>query len=446
MYREIEKDLKRWKDRSDRMPLLLRGARQIGKSYIVEKFGNECFSHLVIVNFEAQPSFKNCFETLEPQEIINSISLATGQPLQPGKSLLFLDEIQECPQAILAMRYFKEKMPNLHIIGAGSLLEFTLNDEDFRMPVGRVEFLYMKPCSFREYLINLEQHVVLSALETATPNKPIPEIAHEMLLKRLQEYFVLGGMPRVLSHYIEHSDMHRCQQLLEFITEQYRHDFGKYHARVKSDYIHEIYDGIPNILAQNFKYSKINPDIKSRDLKPALKALINAGLVQQVLYTSAAGLPLSATINEKKFKVLFVDIGLIGYRIDIGAQPTLYHQNALLSRGSLAEQFVGQELLAYTESYKKASLFYWERDQPSSTAEIDFLIQHSGIIFPIEVKAGKTGRLKSLKIFQQERQIPFGVRVSEKPLSFKNNVLSVPFYMISELPRLIGNALNLALD
>ena len=213
MKREILKDLLTWKDRKGRMPLLLRGPRQVGKTYIVELLGKEYFEHFVSINFEQRPDCGRCFENLDPRAILSSLELMTGTQITPGKSLLFLDEIQACPQAIVSLRYFKEQMPELHVIGAGSLLEFAFHDDAFQMPVGRVEFLFLKPLSFSEYLEAAGEKLLNQKLTEIDLDSPLPPVVHDRLIQLTKEYLHLGGMPAVLAEYFDSKSLFRCQEL-----------------------------------------------------------------------------------------------------------------------------------------------------------------------------------------------------------------------------------------
>ena len=215
MKRDLEKDLLRWKNQERRMPLLIRGARQVGKSYAIEKFGKDHFEESIVLNFEQKPEYKNCFNSLEPVKIISAIELMVGTTIHPGKTLIFLDEIQECPQAIMALRYFKEEMSKLHVIGAGSLLEFALNDVSFRMPVGRVQFLYLRPLSFGEYLDACGNSKLRSYLQDFDGTF-IEDVIHQKLLSLVREYFALGGMPAVIAEYLESKSLLQCQEIQTF--------------------------------------------------------------------------------------------------------------------------------------------------------------------------------------------------------------------------------------
>lgn len=442
MLRSIENQLVSWKSSTPSKPLILRGARQVGKSYVVTQFGQKYFESFVMINFEFERKYLSCFETLDPEKIIAQITLMQGQSITPGKTLLFLDEVQECPQAILALRYFKEKMPNLHVIAAGSLLEFTLNNADFRMPVGRVQSLYMKPCSFSEYLVASGLGKLKDYLSEAHVNEGVLPAVHDTLNEKLREYFVIGGMPEVISHYLQHKDLHQVRVLQGSLLEYYRKDFGKYDKKIKLQCLQEIFDKAPYMVAENFKYVDINPDMSSRDIRPALDALIDAGLIYKVLLSNAAGLPLSATTTGKKFKTIFLDVGLVQMACDIVSTDFLDKQTTLLNHGALTEQFVGQELLAYAENHTAQKLYYWERGKAGSTAEVDYIFNATGKIYPVEVKTGKTGRLRSLQIFLDEKKIEIGIKISENNLSFHNRVLSVPLYMVCELPRLVLEVLQ----
>lgn len=436
MRRDIEVDLLRWKNQKGQMPLLLRGARQVGKSYIVEKFGRENFENCIVMNFEQHPEYARCFDTLDPIKIVSSIELISGSTIRPGKTLLFFDEIQECPRAILALRYFKEQMQKLHVIGAGSLLEFALNDAEFHMPVGRIQFLHMRPVSFAEYLDASGNEKLRKHLSAIHVRDVIDEVVHNRLLSLVREYIALGGMPAVIAEYLETKSLLRCQEIQTAILSTFRNDFGKYAPLTQHEYLQTIFAKAPGLVAQWFKYSKLEPDTPARTLKNALLKLCNAGLIILVYATSAVGLPFVSHMNEKKFKLLFLDIGLVKRACNLDLELLFKEDLLLINEGALAEQFVGQELLAYTGKDTMNSLFFWIREQKSSSAEVDYIIAIDSHILPVEVKAGAIGTLRSLRILLEEKKIPFGVRISELPLSYIDRVLSIPFYLIEQLPRL----------
>ncbi|OGT65423.1 MAG: hypothetical protein A3J38_05815 [Gammaproteobacteria bacterium RIFCSPHIGHO2_12_FULL_45_9] len=438
MFRSVENDLIEWKDHPNRKPLLIRGARQVGKSFVVEKIGATHFAKLVTINFEFMPRFIDCFVTLDPVNIIRALEAMLGEDITPGTTLLFLDEIQDCPNAIISLRYFKEKMPELHVIAAGSLLEFALNATEFRQPVGRVQSLYMKPCSFKEFLIASGDHRLLAYLSDVKVSVGVEKPFHDVLLGKCREYFVLGGMPEVLNYYINQKKYLGCEVIQGTILEYYEKDFPKYGEKINIKTLQTIFKKSPSLIGKRLKFSAIDPDIQARDQKPSLVALSNAGLIYPVYHTSANGLPLNATLNEKKFKILFLDLGLLAHASRIDMHSLFTEDLSLLNQGALAEQFVGQEFIAHSENYEKPELYYWEREKKGAQAEIDYVMQLSGHIFPVEVKAGSTGRLKSLRVFMDEKKLTIGIRISSHNLSFYDGILSVPFYMIHELPRILG--------
>lgn len=422
------------------MPLLLRGARQVGKTHLVSTFGQQEFRHFVHINFELNPEHKNCFISLEPESIVTAIEAVTKTKVISGDTLLFLDEIQECPNAINALRYFKEKMPELHVIAAGSLLEFAINDEDTNVPVGRVQSLYLKPMTFKEYLLAAGYHNILEILANLTVKNTINPAINHKLEQLLREYFVLGGMPAVINHYIEHKDVQYCNILQLSLLNTFRNDFGKYASKVKHKYLQKIFEQAPVMIDKHFQFSKVDPHMQARDLREALDALKDAGLLYDICATAASGLPLNMTINAKKFKILFLDVGLTKASSNIDAAIMLQKELLLINQGQLVEQFVGQELLAHMPPYTDGKIFYWQRDKHGSTAEIDYITNINDNIIAIEVKSGKTGRLKSLQSFLQDRSAGYntvGVRISLHPLAFDRGILSIPLYMVHELKRLV---------
>ena len=271
---------------------------------------------------------------------------------------------------------------------------------------------------------------------------PINPASHNLLLELLSEYIELGGMPAVIQRRIVDKDILACYEEQAQLINEYENDFGKYDSNAKVEYIVDVFRTVPEILSEQFKYVKVNPDVRSRDLKPALDALVDASLVNKVYHCAASGIPLRSTKNRKKFKLLLLDVGLARYASSVGTNIPNYGEALLVNKGELVEQFVGQELIAYALNFQKPELFYWDRETPSSTAELDYIINVGSKIFPIEVKSGVTGRLKSLKIFFEEKGCDFGIRVSERPLSFENGVLSVPLYMVSEIPSLVKEMLK----
>ncbi len=436
MQRQLMQELKQWKSKAEHLPILLRGARQVGKTHLVEMFGKLCFKNIVSINFEGSPEYVACFDTFNPSEIISKIEILSQQRVIPGETLLFFDEVQACPNAIIALRYFKEKLPLQHVIGAGSLLEFALQEKGMKMPVGRVQYLYLKPLSFIEYLKATDNSGLLDFINNATIETGIPEVMHNKALLLVREYMTIGGMPMVVNNFIKNKSLRTCQEYQTLLLKTYGDDFSKYASTIRHKYLQQVYLRTPGLVGQQIKYVNISPEMKSNFLKEAIQDLSRAGVIFPIYSTSAEGLPFITHIKEKKFKLLFLDIGLLQRASKVGIEQMFNGDLMLLNRGSLAEQFVGQELIAYQEPYSEPELYYWSRDKKSSSAEVDYLINIDSRIIPIEVKAGKTGNLKSLHLLMQEKKLEYGIRLSSQNLHIQNNVLSVPLYMIDQIPRL----------
>lgn len=441
MKRDIEKILITWQQQLERLPLLVRGARQVGKTYVIEEFGKQYFDSLLTINFEYEPQYKGCFDSLNPVDIINAVQILSGQKIEAGSTLLFLDEIQECPKAILALRYFKEKMPQLHVIAAGSLLEFTLNEPEFRMPVGRVQSIFLKPLSFREYLRAIHQGELLNWLGALNVGDSIPDALHQQGIKLVREYMITGGMPAVIASHIQDKDLMNSQNIQSALINTFRNDFGHYATKTQHGYLRTVFEKVTGLSGQIIKYKHIDENARSRALKIAIEQLSDAGLVTHVYSTSASGLPLNAQMNEKKFKLVFLDVGLLSRSTQLDAKLLLSEDLLLVNRGAMAEQLVAQELLAYGTPYENPPLYFWARDKRGSEAEIDYVIQLSGEIIPVEVKSGMTGHLKSLRLFMEEKNSPLAIRISQHPLSIEGKLLSIPLYMIFEMERLAAGCL-----
>src|SRR3990167_7251779 len=437
MKRDIDNELSKWAKSEPHIPLLLRGARQIGKTYTVKKLAEAHFKNIVEINFELEPFYSDCFKSLNPQHIISLITDISRKKIFIGETLLFLDEIQNCPQAIMALRYFKELMPALHVIGAGSLLEFTINAANFSMPVGRIQYMYMKPLSFCEYVSALGYEGLLKQLRNTSIEEPLDKLLHNKLLLLTREYLLIGGMPEVIQTYINTKNYQDSQYKQTILLNTYRNDFGKYAKQSDYKYLQKIFDKTPALLGQQVKYNKIEASMRSRELKEAITCLNNANVVRTVYASSASGLPLQALIHEKKFKLLFLDVSLVTRATQVSVSQLLNEDINLIHQGAISEQFVGQELLVYQDCHLEPQLYYWSRDEAGSQAEIDYLITQESQIIPIEVKSGTTGKLKSMHMLMREKNLPFGIRISESPLALHHQILSVPFNLISEIPRLI---------
>lgn len=441
MNRAILKSLQTWKISQDRKPLVINGARQIGKSYAVREFGKAQFKNIVEVNLEANKALKSIFSTLDPLKICAAISLELNQPVVPGETLLFLDEIQESSEALLSLRYFYEKMPDLHVISAGSLLDIALDkNKDIRMPVGRIEFLYMYPLSFLEFLEAREEKAALEVVGNLTLTKPLPEVSHNKLLSLFNEYILCGGMPAVVKSYVNSPTDLRFRKIQADLIQTYKEDFRKYRTRIDYEKLEFTFSRLPNFIAKSITLKDLCPDYSQSTTRNILNLLRKARVIHAIKTSLANGIPLGAEVREKDIKVIFIDIGLLNSFSDLKHEDVKRWNHDLINSGSLAEQVVGQELLAYSDSLFEPQLYTWSREKAGSSAALDYLITQDQEIVPIEVKAGSTGRLISMRIFMEAKQVQLGARISQHQLSWHQGILSVPIYAVSRVGDLIREA------
>jgi predicted AAA+ superfamily ATPase len=429
MKRMLLAELLAWKSSSTRKPLILRGARQVGKTYIVRELGRR-FKHFVEINFEASPSAKAIFaKQLEPEQLIRDLSLLIEQPIIPGETLLFLDEIQETPAAINALRYFYEKLPNLHVISAGSLLEFAL--EQVGIPVGRVEFLYMYPMSFIEFVATCSTPSLLKQL-TQRPFEPFSPIIHEKMLTLLGYYTAVGGMPEAIRRWKDTQDLTIVQNTHRQLAEAFIDDFEKYAKKTELKYIALLFKRIPQLLGERFVYKNISDSYRKRELEPCFDLLEKAGVAHRIYASSGQGLPLGAEAALNIFKPLFLDIALAQTILGISLKEWILNANqALINKGNIIEAMIGQELLALADPRFKQQLYYWQRMERSSNAEVDYLVQSQQNIIPVEVKSGKIGHLKSMHQFLEKYpQTPYGIRLSSDTYHQYNKIMTYPLYAL----------------
>lgn len=431
LKRDLSDHLRKWKNDPRKKPLILRGARQVGKSWLARELGKE-FDNFVEINFEKKPELASLFDgNIDTGKIMQNLSNYLGTKITPGTTLLFFDEIQECPKAILTLRYFYEDLPQLHVLAAGSLLEFQL--KNINVPVGRVSFVNVYPLSFAEYLTAANKHH-LRIMLMENYFKPIPEPIHNLLIEEVRNYTLLGGMPEIVADYLEFGLLNRCSDIQTNLLETYRSDFQKYAKKHQLKYIEKVFDSIPMQLGRKFKYANIAADIKSRDLGDALELLQMAGIAYKVYHTNANGFPLMVESDPKKFKVLFFDIGLALRILKLDHRPLLLDPDiSLVNNGAAAELFAGLELIAYQNHIERVNLFYWHRESKSSNAEVDYVTAIDGKIVPVEVKSSTTGRMKSLRIFMELKHRDFAVKVSGLNFSLFENVQSIPLYGLESL-------------
>lgn len=434
MRRLIDYHLTEWKNNPYRKSLVLHGARQVGKTYTVRQFGTT-FDNFIEVNFEANPKLTSIFEQdLDPKRILRDLCTAIDAKLpEVGKTLLFFDEIQAIPQAIIALRYFYEMMPKLHVIAAGSLLDFAI--QQVGMPVGRVQSLYMHPMSFVEYLAALEHCMIVDAIFNHDFHQEMSPVIHDKLIGLWAQYNALGGMPQVVDVWHKTQDLQECAAIHQSLLSSYRQDFHKYARQKQVNHVRALFDNIPLQLGRKFKYSEVEGNYRSRELLPGLDLLCDANVAQKVWYTAGQGIPLGAQKLLDDFKVILLDVGLS--QAILGLQPgswLLQPATAFVNKGEHVEALIGQELLAYTNPIYDAELYYWHRRKVGGEAEVDYLIQDDEHIIPIEVKSGKGTTLKSMHVFLEHHPVsPYGIRVSTQNYSLYQNIRSLPLYAVASI-------------
>jgi uncharacterized protein len=430
MKRLIDWHLVTWKSEKKRKPLLLKGARQIGKTYSVRQFGKQ-FESFVEINFELVPEAKTIFEKdLQPERILWELGLLTNKTIIPGKTLLFLDEIQAAPQAILALRYFYELMPEQHVIAAGSLLDFAT--EKVGMPVGRVSMLYVYPLSFMEFLASTgNEQFIKPILE----QEQLAEILHDKLIDLLGQYLAIGGMPEAVQAWIESKDPKACNEAQKELIETYRQDFPKYAKRHQLPYLDILFNQIPHFIGKQFKYSAVHGEYKKRELAPCLHLLRHANVVHQVTHSAGNGLPLGAETNLDRFKILLLDVGITQSLLGLDlAAWFLNPDKNLINRGMITEAFVGQELLTYASPKSKTDLYFWKRESIGSLAEIDYLYDFQHEVLPIEVKSGHGSTLRSMHQFLEEHnKSKSGLRFWSENYLPSDTIDSRPLYSVATL-------------
>jgi predicted AAA+ superfamily ATPase len=425
MKRDRLKDLATWRTDPYRKPLIVKGCRQVGKSWLIREFGKQ-FSSFVEINFEKNKLIHQYFSAdLNVNIIIEKLSIHAHQKIEAGKTLLFFDEVQACEGALQSLRYFKEEMPEMHIIAAGSLLEFTLNK--IGIPVGRVQFMHIYPLSFAEYLTTLGYQDIRDFL-FKKENDPV---LHDQLLDHLKNYTWLGGMPAVIDAWIKDHDPVICQKIQDEIIESYQIDFHKYAKQREIPHVTTVFEAIPAMLGKKFKYAHVNSDIRSDSLKNALLLLDAAGIIKRCFHTSAQHPPLGAEQDEKKFKVYYFDIGIATRLLGLDIKQWLLKPLQPANHGGIVEQFVAQEMVAYSDYHKASKLYYWHREAKSSNAEVDFVVMKNGEIIPVEVKSSHKGGMKSMQLFLESHpNSKFGLKISQGQFSQHGKFYEIPLYAL----------------
>lgn len=421
MYYEriIDRYLSEWATRPIHKPILLRGARQVGKSTAVRHLG-ESFKYYVEINLEKQSNYIDLFKKdLDVTRIVPQMAAMCGTPIVPNETLLFIDEIQESQEAIMALRYFKEDMPNLHVIAAGSLLEFVL-DEIPTFGVGRIHSMYMFPMTFDEFLLANGEQLLLDARGQANIDAPLPAPLHEKLIGLMRTFMLVGGMPESVVKWVQTHDFLQCQEVQDDIIIGYEADFPKYKKKVDPQLLIATMKSAATQATKKFVYSRVPGEYKTAEVKKALDLLIKAGVLVPVTHSSGNGLPLGDEADESIRKILLLDTGLMlrllnmtmGDTSAITAQILTATATDLVNKGPMAEMLAGLELLHYLTPNLHHDLYYWVRQAKNSTAEIDYLLSRDMKVLPFEVKAGVQGGMKSLWDFMREKKLDQAVRCS----------------------------------
>lgn len=438
---------KNWLPKEDRKPLVLRGARQVGKTWIARTLAKKTDLHLIEINFERMPDFKSLFESNDPKVILKNLEVYFGIKIDNRKTLLFLDEIQDAPEVFAKLRWFYEEIPDLPVIAAGSLLEFMLNNLAFSIPVGRITYCYVEPLSFEEFMEALGHASLLDYLRNVVPPFDIPVPIHQRLRDIFNLYSYVGGMPEAVLKWIKTESMNDVINVQQDLISTYRDDFFKYKGRMDVQKLDIMIKAIPFQLGEKFVYSKVDRSIQLTTAKHILDLFNKARLCHPVKWTSANYSPLEAEVKNKGFKQIFMDVGLANRFLERSFLPT---KNTI--DGGLSEQVVGQMLRSLFPLHQEKNLYYWTREEKGANAEIDYVIECNGTIIPIEVKSGSTGSLKSLHLFMHLKQKSLAVRINDDtpsvtPIFIKNyeetaisyTLLSIPFYLTTQLTRILNH-------
>ena len=449
--RIIDKYLSEWAARPAYKPILLRGARQVGKSTAVRHLGEQ-FKYYVEINFEKQPDYKMLFSRdLQVNRIVSQMAALCGIPIIPKETLLFLDEIQDCKEAIMALRFFKEDLPDLHVIAAGSLLEFVLDDIP-TFGVGRIHSMYMFPMTFDEFLMANGESVLLEARNQATSTSPLPEPLHYKLVQLLRTFILVGGMPESVVKWVETNDYLQCQEVQDDILTGYEADFPKYKKKIDPQLLSATMKSAAIQATHKFVYARVPGEYKTSEVKKALEMLTKAGILIPVTHSDANGLPLGEERDDSIRKLLLLDTGLmlrllnmsLGDITAVTTQILTSSASDMVNKGPMAEMLAGLELLHYLSPNLHHELFYWVRQVKNSTAEVDYLLPRDMQVLPFEVKAGVQGGMKSLWDFMRDKRLTQAVRCSlenfgrfdyidAKAGNAVRHITIIPLYAVSQL-------------
>lgn len=433
MKRDIYKALEAWKHSARRKPLVLNGARQVGKTHALKHFGATAFTNMVYLNFEKDAKIADYFEgTLDPRQIIKFLSIHSGELIEAGKTLLVFDEVQECPRALNSLKYFYEEANEYHIVAAGSLLGVKIAQEE-GFPVGKVNFLHLYPLSFFEFLSATNNEQLRSFLEEYKKYEPLPLPFHEKLTLLLRYYFFIGGMPEAVAQYIKDDNFLHVREVQMEILNAYERDFAKHAPPNEVMKISTVWNQIHRQLAKEnkkFVFSLIRKSARGRDYEVAIQWLVDAGLLHKSHLVETPKFLLSAYAESDAFKIFLLDIGLLGAQSGL-SQQVLIEGNRLFTefKGALTENYIAQELIASRES----KLYYWTS---AGTAEVDFLLETDHEIVPLEVKAGESQKKKSLLVYGEKYKPAHLLRASLMNLKADGQIVNYPLYLVGLMPTL----------
>jgi predicted AAA+ superfamily ATPase len=427
----------------------------VGKTWLVRDFAKRQKLRLVEMNFERLPALADLFSENDPAEILRNIEAQLAIMIKPDSSLLFLDEIQAAPQLFSQLRWFKEEIPALPVIAAGSLLDFALNKYKYSMPVGRITYFHLEQLSFFEFVLATGNEALYKKMSSFSLDSRMPESLHKKCLDLYHDYCLVGGMPEVVQEWVSTNNIKSCIKIQQDLLATYRGDFHKYGGKTDAGMLNKILLSVAEQLGNKFIYSRVDPAKKLVQIKKALSLLSQAKICTKVLHTTGNGLPLGAQSNDKYFKALMLDIGLISVQLGFSSIKHAEAKNIIFSnKGGVAEQFVGQQLRTCQTSLESPQLFYWQRTG-GRLGEIDYVIQHGNRVVPIEVKSGSAGSMKSLHQFMAEKRLNFAVRFNinqpsvedirvkttlGKPVSYR--LLSLPLYLTERLDDLVSSVMK----
>lgn len=435
--RDIIEKLKAWKENPRRKPLVLQGARQVGKSWALKKFGKECFDDIVYINFDTMPALKEDFRrTKVPAQLIRQMEIMTGKPITPSSTLIILDEIQECNDALNSLKYFCEDAPEYAVVCAGSLLGVALNRSGASFPVGKVNFMTLYPVSFAEYLraIDAQLYHAYKMIDTIMV---VPEVIHQQLTDAYKAYLVLGGMPEAVSAYIDAKDWEEAKAIQDGILQSYSLDFAKHINNKDIPRVFQVWGNLQDQLAREdkkFRYGDVQKGARAREYEGAIEWLCLAGLVHRVSALETPRLPLSAYKKSNAFKLYLNDVGLLGRKFDLDVQTVLAGDNLFTEfKGVMAENYVLQSLVRQFGN----SQYYWTS---GNMAKVEFVLQADGKIIPIEVKADKNVTAKSLAYYRKQYTPQLSVRLSTLNMRKDDDLLNLPLYLVDKMSRFISVA------